>query len=190
MRPGRCGDSRKMYWGVGGDVGRGTGIREGVGKCVGVWGNKGRCVERWGRRCREVRWGPTPIPLPISFPHTPTHFPTHPMHFPTPSSHIFSYLPTHFPTPSLTSPYTPTHFPTLPTVLIRLFSEVTMWGCWLNKFDLKSSIKIFITTKNLMSYFGVGDVNLYKSVAKLPCGKVTVEKLPCGKVTGNCIVSA
>ena len=26
---------------------------------------------------------------------------------------------------------------------------------------------------------------MYESVAKLPCGKVTVAKLPCGKVTGN-----
>ena len=26
---------------------------------------------------------------------------------------------------------------------------------------------------------------MYESVAKLPCGKVTVAKLPCGEVTGN-----
>ena len=26
---------------------------------------------------------------------------------------------------------------------------------------------------------------MYESVAKLPCGKVTVAKLPCGKVTSN-----
>ena len=26
---------------------------------------------------------------------------------------------------------------------------------------------------------------MYESVAKLPCGEVTVAKLPCGKVTGN-----
>ena len=27
--------------------------------------------------------------------------------------------------------------------------------------------------------------SMYESVAKLPCGKVTVAKLPCGEVTGN-----
>ena len=26
---------------------------------------------------------------------------------------------------------------------------------------------------------------MYESVAKLPCGEVTVAKLPCGEVTGN-----
>ena len=26
---------------------------------------------------------------------------------------------------------------------------------------------------------------MYDSVAKLPCGEVTVAKLPCGEVTGN-----
>ena len=26
---------------------------------------------------------------------------------------------------------------------------------------------------------------MYESVAKLPCGKVTVANLPCGEVTGN-----
>ena len=30
---------------------------------------------------------------------------------------------------------------------------------------------------------------MYESVAKLPCGEVTVAKLPCGEVTGNRIKS-
>ena len=29
---------------------------------------------------------------------------------------------------------------------------------------------------------------MYESVAKLPCGEVTVAKLPCGEVTGNPLV--
>ena len=89
-------------------------------------------------------WGPTPstfpytspIPLPTSFPHTPTHFLSpytfpHPYplipytlpHFSTPHTSFLTspHTPTHFPTPpiplptaTLTSHYTPTHFPTHP----------------------------------------------------------------------------
>ena len=121
------------------------------------------------------------IPLPTSFPHTPTHFlspytfshpyPLSPFtlpHFST-SHTSFLNLPPHpntFPTPlpiaPLTSPYTPTHFPTNPMHSPHSFDYVGKLPCDHvnpNKFNWKSPIKFFTTTGNLKSCFGVANVN-------------------------------
>ena len=132
-----------------------------------------------------------PILLPTSFPHTPTHFlsPYTLPHFSTSHTSFLTspHYSTHFPTPPPHSPYLfpqlptdlplhPTHFPTHPMHSPQIFphsfdyvlcGEGTMWRCYFNKFNWKSPIKFLMTSENLKSCFGVGNVNMR-------CMKVTM----------------
>ena len=119
-------------------------------------------------------------------PHTLTHF-SAPPPFLSPlantlphSSHTFSCTLPY--TSSHSSPHLPLHPNTLPHIFPHSFNYVaklpyhaTMLP-YLNKFKWKSSIKFFMTTRNLKSCFGVGNVNFR-------CMKVW--RNYCGKVTGN-----
>ena len=109
---------------------------------------------------------------PYTLPHPSPHFSTPHTSFltsPTPPPTPLISLPT----APLTSPYTPTHFPTHPHALshtsphifLHSFDYVAKLPCddvivaYLNKFNWKSPINFFRTTRNLKYCFGVGNVN-------------------------------
>ena len=52
---------------------------------------------------------------------------------------------------------------------------------------MEKSDKIFYDNREFKVLFWCRQCkfSMYKSVAKLPCGEVTVAKFPCGEVTGN-----
>ena len=122
---------------------------------------------------------------PYTFPHPPdtSPLPTH-LSLPPPH-HISLHLPPHpisLPTAPLTSPYTPTHFlihpmhsptPLSPhlTPQFRLCGEVTK--------QLEKPDQIFYGNREFKVLFRCRQCKflMYESVAKLPCGEVTVAKL-------------
>ena len=118
----------------------------------------------------------------LTHPHTPTHFPT-------PPPHLFPHLP---PTPQPTSSLTPCTLPHLSPHLppqFGLCGKVTMRRCYLHKLNwtVEKPDKNFYNNQEFKVLFWCRQCkfSMYESVAKLPCGKVTVAKLPCGEVTGN-----
>ena len=179
-----------------------------------MWGKVrlGRCGELkvcWGPTPQHIslhlpHYPPHNLPphantLPHS-PHTLSHTLPTLLHSP----HIFPYLPPHpntFPyisphTPHISShssPDLPLHPNTLPysphalshTSLPTSYPTVSIM--WRSYQVTRKADKIFNGNREFKVLFPCRQCkfSMYESVAKLPCGEVTVAKLPCGEVTGN-----
>ena len=120
----------------------------------------------------------TPLPTHLSLPplHTFLHLPP----LPHTSSHSSLHLPLHpntLPTHPMHSPIPPSISSPAVSIMWRRYHVMMLY--YFNKFYWNSPIKFFTTTWKLNILFRCRQCKFskYESVAKLPCGRVTVAKL-------------
>ena len=113
-------------------------------------------------------------------PHLPTL--TFPYISPTPHHTFLHFLSYFFPHPFFLPPHPNTfsYYPHISLHLLKVWRSyhVTKLPCGEINFYGNREFKVLFRCRQCK-------FSMYESVAKLPCGEVTVAKLPCGEVTGN-----